>query len=194
MSIAIQAELLSLSVPQAEETPAAAARSFQALVRQHHDELVGRARRLCRGHLDADDVLQDALVRAWKAFAGMRDASAGRAWLFTILNHTFIDRVRKQHGEPRMDTVDELVLPAPERPATARWERLGLDDLRAAIAALPDDVREVYRQHALDGRDYIYLADKHGIPKSTVGTRLLRARKKLREHLEARLAELEGGR
>jgi RNA polymerase sigma-70 factor (ECF subfamily) len=173
-----------------DEAPAA---TFEEFVRRHHAELYGRAKRLCRGHLDADDVLQDALERAWKAYGEVRDRAAGRAWLFTILNHTFIDRVRRQQARPPMDHLDGLEVRDEGPPATERWAVLDVEDLRAAVAELPDDVRDIYRLHALEGRDYAWLAERFGMPKNSVGTRLLRARKRLREILEARLARREGG-
>jgi RNA polymerase sigma-70 factor (ECF subfamily) len=66
------------------------------------------------------------------------------------------------------------------------------DDVRRAAARLPDELREVYVQFALDGRSYVEIADALGIPKATVGTRLSRARARLKQLLTAELAE--GGR
>ena len=71
---------------------------------------------------------------------------------------------------------------ADEDPA---WAHLSTDDVRAAIASLPDDVRDTYRLFALDGRDYVAIAALQNIPKATVGTRIMRARRKLRELLQA---------
>ena len=65
------------------------------------------------------------------------------------------------------------------------WAHLSIDDVRAAIAALPDDVRDTYRLFALEGRDYVAISALQGIPKATVGTRIMRARRKLRELLQA---------
>src|ERR1051325_10688305 len=70
----------------AAESPATMSRAlFDALVAENRAALYGRARSLCRTHLDADDLVQDTLERAFKAFGQIRDADRGRAWLFSIL-------------------------------------------------------------------------------------------------------------
>jgi len=171
-------------VPETVESAPRAA-TFQRFVAAHRAELLGRARALCRGHLDADDVVQDALLRAWRGHGSMRDPGRARAWLFSILHNTFIDRVRRQRVAPASRSVEGLELPDVPPPAEPGWHALGGDDLRAAVAELPDDLRDVYRLHALEGRDYVWLADHLGIPKATVGTRLLRARRRLRDLLLA---------
>ena len=80
-------------------------------------------------------------------------------------------------------------------PATAEegdapiWSAITTEDVRRAAANLPDDLREVYVMFALEGRSYIEVAGMLGIPKATVGTRLSRARARLKELLTARLAE-----
>ena len=75
--------------------------------------------------------------------------------------------------------------PEPEVEAEEPWARFSLDDVRAAVAGLPDDVRDTYRMFALEGRDYTAIAAAQGIPKATVGTRLHRARRHLRAALTA---------
>lgn len=162
-------------------------RRFDRMVEEHLPALRARAAQLCRTHGDPDDVVQDALVRAFRARAQMREQDRARGWLLTIVTNTFLDAMRRRKTRP-----GEVELPA-EAPAApvpdddpAPWAQLGVDDVRAAVADLPDDVRETYRMFALDGRDYVAIAEAQGIPKATVGTRILRARKKLRELLLAR--------
>jgi RNA polymerase sigma-70 factor (ECF subfamily) len=165
--------------PSASE--AAARPSFEALIATHRPALLGRARSLCRGHVDADDLVQDVLERAWRNYERVRDGAAARAWLFQILNNAFIDRVRAQRSAPPTDHIDDVPVAGPE-PAgeSPAWSQLSATDLDAAIARLPDDVRDIYRAHAFEGRDYETIARQLGMPKNTVGTRLLRARKLLR--------------
>jgi RNA polymerase sigma-70 factor, ECF subfamily len=175
----------AVGIARVAELPAAMSRSaFDALVAENRAALYGRARSLCRKHLDADDLVQDTLERAFKGFGQIRDADRGRAWLFSILVRVFIDHLRRRRVQPESDPIDEERLPAPAAPPPRpRWADVTPDDLRAAIAKLPADVREVYRMHALEGNDYIFIADALAIPKGTVGTRLLRARRLLRELL-----------
>lgn len=166
-------------------------REFAVLVAEHLPGLRARAMQLCRDHIDPEDLLQDALVRAFRARHQLRDHQCTRSWLLSIVGNTFIDAIRKQRTRPPHISLD--VTPDAEPDAgpdddpteELPWQRIGPEELRAAIEQLPDDVRETYRLFALDGKDYIAIAAAVGIPKSTVGTRLLRARKKLRVLLAA---------
>lgn len=160
--------------------------TFEALVAEHLPALRARATQMCRGVGDPDDIVQDALVRAFRAREQMKDPARARGWLLTIVTNTFLDAVRRRKVRPGEV---ELAIdpPAPVIGAEAPWQRLDLDDVRAAVAELPDDVRDTYRMFALEGRDYLAIAHALGVPKATVGTRILRARKRLRELLAARI-------
>jgi len=143
-------------------------------------ELAARARALCRPPLDPEDLVQDVLERALRGAVALRDGARLRSWLFTILTHTFIDRLRQLRAQPRPEDVDAAELPAAVATEGPDWAALTGDHLRAAVARLPRELREVYTLHALEGRDYIAIAAQLRIAKATVGTRLLRARKQLR--------------
>jgi RNA polymerase sigma-70 factor, ECF subfamily len=144
-------------------------------------ELAARARALCRPPLDPDDLVQDVLERALRGSVGLRDGARLRSWLFTILTNTFIDRLRQLRAQPHPEDVDAAELAADgDTEHDPDWAALTGDHLRDAVARLPDELREVYTLHALEGRDYLAIAAQLGIAKATVGTRLLRARKQLR--------------
>ncbi len=166
-------------------------RAFDAMVAEHLASLRARATQLCRRHVDPDDVIQDALVRAFRGRDQLRDHARARAWLLSIVTNTFIDALRKQRSRPdQAELPAEAPAPVPDEPTEALpWQQLGEAELRAAIARLPDELRETYRMFALENRDYVAIAAAQNIPKATVGTRLLRARKRLRALLAA---ELEG--
>jgi RNA polymerase sigma-70 factor (ECF subfamily) len=158
-----------------------------ALFAVHRTALKTRARQLCRGQLDADDLVQDTLERALRAADQVRDPEAVRGWLLAILHHVFIDRVRTLRVAPEAEAVTDV---AAEDTVDEPWQHLTLDDLRAAIARLSPDLRVVYVRRCGDGKSYAAIADELGIPRATVGTRLLRARRQLRELLLDRLDEL----
>ncbi|MBP8809302.1 MAG: sigma-70 family RNA polymerase sigma factor [Kofleriaceae bacterium] len=160
-------------------------RGFDRLIAAHLPALRARAAQLCRRDLDPEDVIQDALVRAFRGRAQLADPARARGWLLAIVTNTFLDAVRRRRARPG-EVALEFEPPAEVADADAPWAELDVDDVRAAVAALPDDVRDTYRMFALEGRDYIAIAAALGVPKSTVGTRILRARKKLREALLAR--------
>jgi RNA polymerase sigma-70 factor, ECF subfamily len=162
----------------------APAPAFDTLVAAYLPQLRSRAARLCHRQGDADDVVQDALLRAFRGRAQLREPERARGWLLAILGTTFLDRCRRRRVRPR-----EVEL-AFEPPATTpddapAWTEVSLDDVRAAVDRLPDDVRDTFRMFALEGRDYVHIAAALGIPKATVGTRLHRARRHLRALLAA---------
>jgi RNA polymerase sigma-70 factor, ECF subfamily len=153
---------------------------FERAVEQHLASLRARAAQLCRGHGDADDLVQDALLRAFRAREQTRDMGKLRSWLLTIVTNTFLDSLRRRKARPgEVELEVDVAAPVADAEASA-WAHIDLDDIRAAVAELPDDVREAYRMFALDGLDYNAVSAALGVPKATVGTRILRARKRLR--------------
>jgi len=159
---------------------------FDALVAEHFPRLRSRAVQLCHTHLDPDDLIQDALERAYRAFGSLRDRDRARPWLLRIVSNTFLDAIRRQRSRPSTVPLDPETDPAADEPTEPlAWEHIDAAMLRAAVERLPDDMRDTYRMSALDGMDYAAIAAALGIPKATVGTRLLRARRRLRELLAA---------
>jgi RNA polymerase sigma-70 factor (ECF subfamily) len=165
--------------------------TFEALVTAEREALLGRARQLCRSHQDPEDLVHDVLERAFVRFETLRDGRRARAWLFTLLTNTFIDRVRKQRATPPSAPIDDLSLAAPVETPRPVWADITMADLLAAVDLLPEDLRRVYRLHALQGVDYEQVAISLGIAKNTVGTRLLRARQKLRAILARKMALID---
>jgi RNA polymerase sigma factor (sigma-70 family) len=156
--------------------------SLHELIVRHLPALRSRARHLCRGQCDSEDVVQDAVVRALQAKQPLRDLRRARAWLLAILHSTFVDmlRLRRRRAEltleiepPEAITVEESTRPVP-------WDNIGQDDLCAAIARLSGDLQATYRMFAFEGRSCAEIAAIMRIPRSTVGTRLHRCRKQLR--------------
>jgi RNA polymerase sigma-70 factor (ECF subfamily) len=146
------------------------------------------ARRLTGNPQDAHDVVQDALVRALPALHTIAAGPRLRAWLVTIVRHIHIDRVRRVAREPRSVPIDGFLadsLPSRE-PEPAADDGMGMEDVEAALAALPETFRRVFVLHELEGRPYRDIAGALDIPLATVGTRLNRARTKLRALLAER--------
>jgi len=166
-------------------SPTAARRvAFDLLFREHEGALRAFARRLCGSQTDANDLVQDALERALRAFETFAPGTNERAWLFTILHHAFIDRCRRAATERRGASIDDFELAAPEPTAPPAWAGISPEQLDEAVAALQDEFRAVYQLHAAESLSYQEIAERLGIPASTVGTRLNRARRKLRSLLQ----------
>jgi RNA polymerase sigma-70 factor (ECF subfamily) len=158
---------------------------FGAFVREHEAALNVTALRLCGNVTDARDLVQDTLERGLRSLSRYKVGTDGRAWLLTIL-HLFIDRCRSRTREQRADVSAEQVeerVAAPELEAQPSWAAISPEQLREALEKIPEEFRLVYQLHALEGRSYNEIAERLGIPKATVGTRLIRARHRLKELL-----------
>jgi RNA polymerase sigma-70 factor (ECF subfamily) len=148
-------------------------------VREHEAALTAIARRLCGNQADADDLVQETYERALKAWDRYSDRGNLRSWLAAILNNRFIDRCREARRAPRTEEIDDRALPAPEPVAPPAWANVTPEAVQAALAEIGSTFRSVYELHVA-GKSYDEIATELGIPKSTVGTRLIRARRKLK--------------
>jgi RNA polymerase sigma-70 factor (ECF subfamily) len=149
------------------------------------------ARNLVRNAAEVEDLVQDVFEKALRSLDRIDLAANPRGWMVTILHNLHIDRCRQRARMRPHVPCDDLPIAVP---ATAEegdapiWSAITTEDVRRAAANLPDDLREVYVMFALEGRSYIEVADTLGIPKATVGTRLSRARARLKQLLTAELS------
>ncbi|HEY2743481.1 MAG TPA: RNA polymerase sigma factor [Polyangia bacterium] len=158
------------------------------LARQFAQPLEAYALGLCGNAHDAQDLVQQTFERALRLRPERRPRQNRRAWLFTVLRHLFVDAHRRQASGPRRVEVDLGGVPAVERePPPPAWQELSKHDVREALALLDEPFAETFCLHALEGRSYADIARELGVPVNTVGTRILRARKKLRRVLSERL-------
>jgi RNA polymerase sigma-70 factor (ECF subfamily) len=154
--------------------------TFVSAIREHEAALTAIARRLCGNQADADDLVQETYERALKAWDRYSDRGNLRSWLAAILNNRFIDRCREARRAPMTEEIDDL--PAPDPVAPPAWAHVTPEAIQAALARIGDTFRSVYELHVA-GKSYDDIAAELGIPKNTVGTRLIRARRKLKELL-----------
>lgn len=152
-------------------------RRLEELTREHGEYLRALARKLCRTQLDPEDLLQDLYERVLRS--DMPEGANARAWISRIMNNLFIDKLRRRAARPE-DAV-EIDPPAPPRDDRAWWEVLTEAEVRAKLAQLPDEQRETFELFAFEGKSYDEIAATLKIAKNTVGTRILRARMRLRE-------------
>jgi len=148
-----------------------------------------RDRRLDIRHRDlgrASDLVQDTLERALRKRASFLPGTNVRAWLLTIMTHLFLDQLRRKQIVSEVASLDALEIaadpPVPEL-------RVTTEELQAAVAELPEELRAVVRLHDLEGLGYRAIAERLGIPMGTVGTRLARARARLHTVLRAGKAD-----
>jgi RNA polymerase sigma-70 factor (ECF subfamily) len=156
-------------------------------VRAHESLLLATARRLCGNAADADDLVHDTYERALRRWDQYTERGNLKSWLMTILHNLFIDRCRRAKRDPKAEAISDQEVAAPEPSSPPAWADVTQDQISRALTAIGDEFRAVYNLHVA-GRSYDEIASELGIAKATVGTRLLRARKKLKEAL---LRELE---
>jgi RNA polymerase sigma factor (sigma-70 family) len=156
-------------------------RRFEEVVLPHLDAAFNYARWLTRNEADAEDVVQDAYVRALRFYASLRGDNA-RAWLLTIVRHTWYGRFRPRDGAHQTTVFDEMNNERTAEgldPEALLLQRQTVDEVRAAVEELPVDFREVIVLRELEGLSYKEIAGVAGIPIGTVMSRLARGRERL---------------
>ena len=172
-------------------------RRYEALVSTHLDALLRSAHGLLREPHDAEDLVQEVFVRAYKNLDRIRDEAGIRAWLYRILRNAYIDRLRRMARAPTLVQWEdaEAVAELPPLPihasaeAAADWEALCEREVVEAMNALPEELRTAFLFHALGGLSYHEVAVAMDCPLGTVMSRVHRARAHLREGLAAYAVE-----
>jgi RNA polymerase sigma-70 factor (ECF subfamily) len=136
------------------------------------------ARSLARNATDAEDLVHDALVRAYERRATFRPGASLRNWLLSIIHNTHVDRVRSSAARTRRD--DAAMLEADLSYAAGQEHSVHLAQVREAFLALPEEQREALHLVAVEDLSYQEAADAIGIPVGTLMSRVSRARANLR--------------
>lgn len=152
-------------------------REFELWLASLRPDLLRFAFWLARDRAIAEDVVQESMLRAWKARRELADPAAARPWLLTI--------VRREHARlyerKRLEVTDVDALVATDDPQLAAADDQMLGELRVAIMRLPDDYREPLVMQVLGGFSTREIATELGLTQGAVLTRLFRARDRLRE-------------
>jgi RNA polymerase sigma-70 factor, ECF subfamily len=159
--------------------------AFRELVVLHQDQAYGLALRITRSPADAEEVAQDAFLRAWLALARFRGESSFGTWLYRIVARRALDRVeriqsrrgREVGGEEAVSLAEMTAAPvgAEEHEAAARARRL-----ERMVSALPAAQRAAVTLYYYEDRSVEQVAEILGMPENTVKTHLSRARAALR--------------
>ena len=163
------------------------------------DSLFGTALRLTRRPSDADDLVQDTYLKAFRSASQFQRGTNMKAWLFTILHNTFRN-LRRHEGRNPIDVDSELVEQAPANAANDYspedlLTRATLDvDLQTALDALPEGFRQAVWLRDVEELTYAEIAGVLGVPIGTVMSRISRGRRALYERLQAIRLQAGGGR
>ena len=164
----------------------------------HIDSLYGTALRLTRRAADAEDLVQDTYLKAFRSAHQFEPGTNLKAWLFTILHNTFRN-IRRHDGRSPVDVDSDAVEraastgPADESPEQILSRRTLDVDLQAALDALPDAFRQAVWLRDVEELSYAEMAKVLDVPMGTVMSRISRGRRALSEGVKARRAKAEAG-
>ncbi len=170
--------------------------SFEAQLTPLLDRAYAAAWHLTRNTVEAEDLVQEAALLAWRGYAGFRPGSSFRAWFLRILTNKFISdyrTARRRGGVVDLDDVPEfslwqhgreagLMAPGSD-PAGELTRRLTADQIAAALDQLPEDYRVAAVLYFVEDLSYQEIAEILDVPVGTVRSRLHRGRRLLRKEL-----------
>ncbi len=149
---------------------------FETAVLPHLDAAYNLARWLTRDPHDAEDLVQEGIVRAYTYFDGFHGRE-GRAWLLAIIRNSFYTWLRRSRGRQSVPFQEELHAgEGPADPETLLLQKINAANLRKVIEELPPAFRETLVLREIEGLSYKEIADVAGVPIGTVMSRLARAR------------------
>jgi RNA polymerase sigma-70 factor, ECF subfamily len=154
----------------------------------HLDAAYSLARWLTGNELDAEDVVQEAYLRAFSYFASFQGGD-GKGWLLTIVRNTYYSRLKRNRVHEQTESLDEeihVMRPDPSTPETLALYQQRECMLRGALNDLPTRYRKVLLLRVIKDLSYQEIANKVGVPIGTVMSRLSRARKRLHRDLVCR--------
>jgi RNA polymerase sigma-70 factor, ECF subfamily len=161
--------------------------AFRALVEGHQARVLGLAWRLTGARADAEEVAQDAFVRAWRALPAFRGESAFATWLHRIVTRVALDRraqaVRRRRHEVGLEdeVAAAVAADAPNAGDAAGEDRMTARARVALLAGLSETQRTAVTLHYLEDRPVLEVAQAMDVPENTVKTHLARARATMRE-------------
>ncbi|NLI01011.1 MAG: sigma-70 family RNA polymerase sigma factor [Chthonomonadales bacterium] len=171
--------------------------TFDQYVRRYHRQAYNIAYRLAGNHSDAEDITQEAFIRAFRFFDRYNRALPFENWLYRIISNVFVDEIRRR-PKAKLQSLDQPVnvrstsgevnLEIPDN--TTNPERMSLESaidepLQRALNALPPDFRQAVILADIEGMSYEEIAESMGCSLGTVRSRLHRGRKMMRNRLTA---------
>jgi RNA polymerase sigma-70 factor (ECF subfamily) len=169
---------------------------FAELAMPYMDPLYSAAMRMTRNPADAEDLVQETFLRAYRGFGGFKDGTNLKAWLYKILTNTFINTYRAKKRRPEeteFDDVEDFSLyrrmggieaaDAERTPETEVLAAMPEEAVKEALESLPEQFRMAVLLADVEGFSYKEIADIMDVPIGTVMSRLHRGRKQLQKRL-----------
>lgn len=185
-----------LDIVAPAQTPEESRQRIEAEAIGYIDSLYRTALRMTSNPSDAEDLVQETFLRAFRSLHQFKEGTNLRAWLFRIMTNAFINEYRKRSRRPTNSSLDDIedfylydhlidsgIQPMDERPEDIVLGRMTADDVIGALDDLSDDFRQVVLLADVEGFSYREIAEILDIPVGTVMSRLFRARRKLQKGL-----------
>ncbi len=177
-------------------------RKFEDIAFEYMDSLYSTALRMTRNTAEAEDLVQDTYLRAYRFFDKFEEGTNFKAWIFKILTNTFINKYRKKIRTPQQVQLEKVEFGLENENVQqgvkewggfdeANYEELFDDDIKAALQQLSEEFRMVILLADVEGFAYKEIADIIDRPIGTVMSRLFRGRRMLQKVLE-KYARQEG--
>jgi RNA polymerase sigma-70 factor (ECF subfamily) len=162
--------------------------SFERQAEKVFPSVFGTALRLTRSREEAEDLAQEAIVRAYEAYDRF-DGTNFKAWMLRIVTNLYINRYRQRQRGPQLGSLDEEGVVEPMSAESEVPDRILFDnalgsEVETALAKVPEDFRLAVILSDIEGMSYQEIADATGVPIGTVRSRLARGRSMLRKALE----------
>lgn len=161
--------------------------AFERQAEKVFPSVFGTALRLTRSREEAEDLAQEAVVRAYEAFERF-DGSNFKAWMLRIVTNLYINKYRQRQRGPQVASLDEEGMVEPtghdgEIPDRVLFDEALGAEIEEALGKVPEDFRIAVLLSDIEGLSYQEVADATGVPIGTVRSRLARGRAILRRHL-----------
>ena len=181
---AVNADAATRAESRADKEAAANRARFEDEALKHLDALYRTALRMTRNPSDAEDLVQDALVRAYRFYDRFEPGTNFRAWLFKILTNTYINSYRRKQGRPQESSLDDTedFFLYNQLSSDGGGERV-TDVEDTVLDQLPPQVRTTVQLSDVEGLSYAEIAEATGVAKGTVMSRLFRGRRLLQRAL-----------
>jgi RNA polymerase sigma-70 factor, ECF subfamily len=161
--------------------------AFERQVEKVFPSIFGTALRLTRSREEAEDLAQEAIVRAYEAFDRF-DGANFKAWILRIVTNLYINRYRQKQRAPQLSSLEEEGAVEPmaseaDVPDRQIFDELVNAEVEDALGKVPEDFRMAVILSDIEGLSYQEIADATGVPIGTVRSRLARGRAMLRRYL-----------
>ena len=160
------------------------ASAFERLVREHQHMVYCVALSFCKDSALAEDVAQEAFLKAYRSVDQMREPARLKTWLYSIARFTAIDWIRRRQREPVLGLAEGAAKEIPERPAAESKEDRTVR-VMDVIRGLQEDHREIMILRYVRGLSYTQIARETGTTAAAVGEKLSRIREIVRQKLRA---------